>query len=64
MKRSTLSLVGAIIAFVGLVWFLQGAGILPGSFMSGSQLWEVVGAIVLIIGITIIGVSVKRTGTP
>jgi hypothetical protein len=59
MKRRVFSLVGAVIAFFGLIWFLQGAGILPGSFMTGSQFWEVAGAIAFIIGIVIVGVSIK-----
>jgi hypothetical protein len=33
----------AIAALVGLVWALQGAGVLPGSFMSGDPLWLVAG---------------------
>jgi hypothetical protein len=33
----------AIAALVGLVWALQGAGILPGSFMSGDPVWLVIG---------------------
>ncbi len=33
----------AIAALVGLVWLLQGAGVLPGSFMSGDPLWAVIG---------------------
>jgi len=31
--------VAAIAALVGLVWALQGAGALPGSFMTGDPLW-------------------------
>jgi hypothetical protein len=31
--------VAAIAALVGLVWAFQGAGALPGSFMTGDMLW-------------------------
>jgi len=54
MKRRAFSLVGAIIALFGLVWFLQGAGILPRSVMSGSQFWETAGALTIIVGIVIV----------
>jgi uncharacterized membrane-anchored protein YitT (DUF2179 family) len=54
MKRRALSIVGALIALFGLVWFLQGAGVLPGSVMSGSQFWEIAGGITFILGIVII----------
>jgi uncharacterized membrane-anchored protein YitT (DUF2179 family) len=53
MKRRIFSIVGAAIALFGLVWFLQGAGLLPGSIMSGSQFWEVAGALTFIVGIAI-----------
>ena len=33
----------AITALVGLVWLLQGVGVLPGSIMSGDPFWAVVG---------------------
>jgi hypothetical protein len=33
-----------VAALVGLVWVLQGVGVLPGSFMSGDALWAVIGA--------------------
>lgn len=35
--------VAAIAALVGLVWVLQGAGVLPGSFMSGDWFWALAG---------------------
>jgi hypothetical protein len=42
--------IGAIIFLLGLVWFLQGVGVLPGSVMSGSQFWAVAGGITAIVG--------------
>ena len=59
MKRRTFSIVGAIIALIGLVWSLQGAGILPGSVMSGSQFWEIAGALTCIAGIAIFAYCLK-----
>jgi hypothetical protein len=42
----------AIAAAVGLVWALQGLGVLPGSFMSGDRLWFVAGlALILASGV-------------
>ena len=43
MERTRL-LVALLIAGVGLVWALQGLGVLPGSFMSGDALWAWLGA--------------------
>ena len=59
MKRRAFSIVGAIIALFGLIWLLQGAGILPGSAMSGSKFWEIAGAITFIAGLVIIPYSLK-----
>jgi hypothetical protein len=41
--------VAAIAAAVGLVWFLQGLGVLPGSFMSNSPTWLVAGLVVVVV---------------
>jgi len=38
-RDRTRSVVAAIAALVGIVWALQGAGALPGSFMTGDPLW-------------------------
>jgi uncharacterized membrane-anchored protein YitT (DUF2179 family) len=59
MKRRTFSIVGAVIALFGLVWCLQGAGVLPGSVMSGSQFWEIAGALTFIVGIAIVAYCLK-----
>jgi uncharacterized membrane-anchored protein YitT (DUF2179 family) len=59
MKRRTFSIVGGVIALFGLVWFLQGAGVLPGSVMSGSQFWEIAGAVTFIVGIAIVAYCLK-----
>jgi uncharacterized membrane-anchored protein YitT (DUF2179 family) len=59
MRRRVLSIVGAIIVFFGLVWFLQGADILPGSVMTGSQFWEIAGILAFIVGILVVAYSLK-----
>jgi hypothetical protein len=48
--RYVLLIVGGLMALVGVVWLLQGVGILPGSFMTGQPFWTVMGAIVLVVG--------------
>lgn len=51
---------GVILAAVGLVWTLQGTGVLQGSVMTGSSLWATIGPIVLIAGIVLIVVGITR----
>jgi hypothetical protein len=52
--------VGAIISLIGLVWLLQGIGVLLGSLMSGSQFWAIAGAFAVLVGLLIIGVGIAR----
>src|SRR5688572_3755590 len=48
--RYVLLIVGGLMFLMGGVWFLQGIGILPGSFMTGQAFWAVVGAVSLAVG--------------
>jgi len=38
----------------GGVWFLQGIRVIPGSMMTGSRFWMIVGAVVAIVGIVLL----------
>ena len=51
---------GVILSGVGLVWTLQGLGILRGSVMSGSTLWATIGPIVLVVGLILVGIAIAR----
>ena len=51
---------GVILSVVGLVWTLQGLGILRGSVMSGSTLWATIGPIVLVVGLILVGIAIAR----
>ncbi len=46
---------GVVAFLVGLVWILQGAGILLGSVMSGSSFWLAAGVVLLLVGLGIAG---------
>ena len=48
------TVVGSLAVLFGAVWALQGAGVLPGSFMSGSRFWLVVGVVVIFGGLWLI----------
>ena len=45
-----LNILAALLILSGGVWFFQGIGILPGSFMSGQLQWAVYGAIAMLGG--------------
>ncbi len=56
--------VGLILLFMGSAWFLQGIGILPGSFMTGSSFWAAAGAFALIIGLLLIAAALMGRKPP
>ena len=43
--------VGVILLLMGLIWFLQGIGVLPGSIMTGSTFWAGAGGLTVIVGL-------------
>ncbi|MCC6297811.1 MAG: hypothetical protein IT314_00820 [Anaerolineales bacterium] len=48
--KTTLGIVGILLFLAGLVFFLQGINILPGSFMTGDPQWAINGSIMMAIG--------------
>jgi hypothetical protein len=52
---------GLLLLLVGGVWFLQGIGVIPGSFMSGQKVWAIRGAIAVVLGIALLWAN--RRGT-
>jgi hypothetical protein len=51
---------GLIAIFAGGVWILQGAGVLPGSFMTGQRMWLYIGIVVAIIGLALAYNGIRR----
>ena len=45
--------VGVILAVFGLIWALQGFGVLGGSPMSNTTTWSIIGPITAVVGIVI-----------
>ena len=52
--RITLNIVGTLVVLAGIVWFLQGINVLPGSFMTGQIRWAVYGGIAFAAGIALL----------
>ena len=47
--KTIVNILAVLMAFVGVVFFLQGINILPGSFMTGDPTWAVIGAVMVLI---------------
>jgi hypothetical protein len=48
-------IVGVVLSVAGVVWILQGAYVIKGLGMSGHGGYAVLGAVVLVIGVTLLG---------
>ena len=49
--KITGTVVGVLLVLVGCAWFMQGVGVLPGSFMTGQIKWAVYGGVAIAIGV-------------
>jgi hypothetical protein len=50
---------GVIVASFGVLFALQGFGVVGGSPMSGTTTWSVLGPIIAVVGIAIAGIGVR-----
>ena len=58
--RSTLTTVAVIVIVVGAIWIGQGAGLIPGSFMTGDQKWLIIGIVLAVVGIVMLVVGLRK----
>jgi hypothetical protein len=56
--------IGVLAILVGLVFSFQGAGVLPGSFMTGQRTWLVIGIVVAVIGLALALSGLRRPARP
>lgn len=52
--------VGVIVALFGLLWALQGFGVVQGSPMSNTVTWSVIGPITAVVGVVIAAFSWRK----
>lgn len=52
--KLVLNIVGVLLMVIGVVWFLQGIGVLPGSFMTGQTKWAINGGIAFVVGLVVL----------
>jgi hypothetical protein len=57
--RYGLRILAFLLMAMGLVWFLQGINVLPGSFMSGQIQWAYRGAATAIVGVIVLLLSFR-----
>jgi predicted RND superfamily exporter protein len=58
--RIAIGILGVIVALFGLLWALQGFGVVGGSPMSNTTTWSIIGPIVAVIGIALAIAALRR----
>lgn len=59
--RNVLVGIGGVVAVLGLLFLLQGTGLVHGSPMTGDHFWVYAGALIAIVGVLLLAVGF-RTG--
>ena len=49
--RLVIKIAATLLILAGVMWFLQGIGIVPGSTMTGDLKWAVIGAVSAVVGV-------------
>jgi hypothetical protein len=60
MSRSIQIVVAIVLIVLGALWSGQGAGYIPGSFMSGDRTWLAIGVILLLAGLVLLLRALRR----
>jgi len=60
MGRPWTTGIGALLILVGMLWTLQGLGVVGGSVMSGVTLWAVIGPLVALAGLALLVRALRR----
>lgn len=59
MLSRLLITVGVLATIAGVIFALQGFGVLGGSVMSGSSLWAALGPLIAVVGLAAIGTGLR-----
>jgi hypothetical protein len=52
--------IAGLLILIGLVWFFQGIGVLPGSVMTGQTRWALYGGLAVLIGCASLILGLRR----
>ncbi len=59
-SRIILIVVGILAFGAGAVWVGQGAGLIPGSVMTGDRMWFTIGLVVGVVGVVLVILGVRK----
>jgi hypothetical protein len=59
MRRTGVLVLGIVVALAGLLFTLQGVGVITGSAMSNTTFWSVAGPVIVVVGLVLAGVGLR-----
>ena len=57
MRRTGVLVLGVVIALAGILFTLQGVGVIKGSAMSNTTFWSVAGPVIVVVGLVVAGLG-------
>lgn len=60
MRTGVLTVAGVLLTTAGVIWALQGFGVIGGSFMSGDSVWAIIGPAVAVTGLVLLAIAARR----
>jgi hypothetical protein len=62
MSKSTMVVAGVVVALLGVLFTLQGVGVIGGSAMSNTTFWSIAGPVIILVGLVIAGMGLRQHG--
>jgi hypothetical protein len=60
VTRGLLVAAGSLLTLAGVIFALQGVGVIGGSFMSGTTTWAVIGPLIALAGLALVVLALRR----
>jgi hypothetical protein len=60
VTRVLLVAAGSLLTLAGVIFALQGVGVIGGSFMSSTTTWAVFGPLIAVAGLTLVALGLRR----
>jgi hypothetical protein len=59
MRKPKFIVAGVVVALLGVLFTLQGTGVIKGGAMSGTTFWTVAGPVIILFGLAVATVGVR-----
>jgi hypothetical protein len=62
VHKPALVVIGVFVGLAGLLFTVQGVGLIKGSSMSDTTFWTVAGPVIIAVGLVVAGIGVRGRG--